>query len=91
MTASVDIQIARRDSAVLVPTDAVHDLEGSAPWVYRIDGGRARRQPVTIGLRSGGLCEVLAGLSAGNRVLPASDLSVQDGNCVRAPLPVTPK
>jgi len=91
MTASVDIEVARRDSAILVPTGAVHDLETAAPWVYRIDGRRARRQPVTIGLRSGGLCEVLAGLAPGDRVVSASDLTVRDGARVRGVLPVLPK
>jgi len=91
MTASVDIEVARRDSAILVPTGAVHDLETAAPWVYRIDGRRARRQPVTIGLRSGGLCEVTAGLAAGDRVVPSSDLTVSDGARVRGVLPVVTK
>lgn len=88
MTASVDIQIARRDSAILVPSDAVHDVESTAPWVYRITGGRARRQAVTLGLRSGGLSEVLTGLAVGDHVVPASDLTVHDGARVRATLPV---
>ncbi len=91
MTASVDIQIARRDSAILVPSDAVHDLESATPWVYRITGGRARRQAVTLGLRSGGLSEVVAGLAVGDRVVPASNLSVHDGARVRATLPVVSK
>ncbi len=91
MTASVDIQVARRDSAVLVPTDAVHDADSGAPWVYRIDGGRARKRAVRIGLRSGGLCEVLEGLAAGDHVVTTSELSVSDGDRVRGTLPVAPK
>jgi len=91
MTASVDIQIAQRDNAILVPSDAVHDPETSTPWVLRIDDGRARRQPVRLGLRSGGLSEVLAGLSPGDRVVPAANLSVRDGARVRAMLPVVAK
>jgi HlyD family secretion protein len=91
MTASVDIQIARRDSATLVPSDAVHDPESSAPWVFRISGGRVRRTAVTLGLRSGGLSEVLTGVSVGDRVVPAANLSVHDGARVRATLPVIAK
>lgn len=91
MTASVDIQIARRDSATLVPSDAVHDPDSSAPWVYRVTGGRVRRTAVTLGLRSGGLSEVLTGVSAGDRVVPAANLSVHDGARVRATLPMISK
>ncbi len=88
MTASVDIQIARRDSATLMPSDAVHDPDSAAPWVFRITDGHVRRTPITLGLRSGGLSEVLAGVSAGDRVVPAANLSVRDGARVRAVLPV---
>jgi HlyD family secretion protein len=91
MTASVDIQIARRDSATLVPSDAVHDPESAAPWVFRITGGHVRRTAITLGLRSGGLSEVLTGVSAGDRVVPAANPSVRDGARVRATLPVIAK
>jgi len=91
MTASVDIQIAQRDSAILVPSDAVHDPDTTTPWVLRIDGGRARHQPVKLGLRSGGLTEVLAGLSPGDKVVPETNRSVRAGARVRATLPVITK
>ena len=91
MTASVDILIARRDSATLVPSDAVHDPDSAAPWVYRVSGRRVRRTAVTLGLRSGGLSEVLTGVSPGDRVVPATDLTVRDGARVRATLPVIVK
>ncbi len=91
MTASVDIEIARRDSATLVPSDAVHDPDSNAPWVYRITSGRVRRTAIMLGLRSGGLSEVLSGLSQGDYVVPATNLTVHDGARVRATLPVIAK
>lgn len=84
MTVSVDIEIARRAGAVLVAADAVHDIATLSPWVLRIDGRRARRQPVTLGLRSGGWCEVLGGLSPGALVVPVATAGVTDGQRVRA-------
>lgn len=84
MTVSVDIEIARRARAVLVAADAVHDIATTAPWVLHIDGRRARRQPVTLGLRSGGWCEVLGGLSPGALVVPVATAGVTDGQRVRA-------
>lgn len=83
MTVSVDIEIARRSNAVLVPSDAVHDIETASPWVLKVDGRRARRQAVTLGLRSSGLCEVLAGLIAGDRVVPVATATLTDGARLR--------
>ncbi len=83
MTVSVDVQVARRDGAVLVPSDAVHRPESAAPWVLRIVDGRAQRQPVRIGLRSGGWSEVLDGLAPGDLVVPAGVAGVVDGMRVR--------
>ncbi len=88
MTASVDIEITRRDSAILVPATALHDEGSTAPWVYRIDGGRARRRAVTLGLCTAGLCEVVTGLVPGDRVIPLSDASIEEGDRVRGTLPV---
>jgi HlyD family secretion protein len=49
----------------------------------RIEGGRAVRKVVRLGLRSGGWAELLDGLSEGDRVLPSS-ASVLTGSRVRA-------
>ena len=83
MTVSVDIEVARRPNAVLVPGDALHDADGAAPWVLKVEDGKARRQPVRLGLRSGGLCEVLDGLRAGDVVIPAASALITDGKRVR--------
>jgi len=42
-------------------------------------------------VRSGGLSEVLTGVSPGDRVVPATNLSVREGTRVRAMLPVIAK
>jgi len=86
MTVSVDIEVARRPAAVLVPTDAVHEADSAAPWVLKVENGHARRRLVRLGLRSRGWCEVLSGLAAGDPVLPATGpaaLQVADGARVR--------
>jgi len=68
---------------VLVPSDAVHDIDQSAPWVLVIDGRHARKRRVTLGLLSNGLCEVLQGLDAGDRVVPAATTTITDGARLR--------
>lgn len=82
MTVSVDIAVARRAQALIVPLAAVHDAD-TTPWVLRLEGRHAVRRPVRLGLRSGGLGEVLGGLAEGDAVLVGS-AAVQPGARVRA-------
>ncbi|MBS79720.1 MAG: efflux transporter periplasmic adaptor subunit [Variovorax sp.] len=86
MTVSVDIQVAQRSQAVLVASDALHDADRAEPWVLKVDGRHARRQPVRLGLRGGGFSEVLEGLRPGDLVLPAKTADIHDGSRLRAVL-----
>ena len=90
MTVSVDIAVARRPKALLVPSDAVHDAAAAAPGVLRVEAGRAVRRPVRLGLRSGGMDEVLDGLIEGDRVV-AAEAAVTAGDRVRAGPAAAPK
>jgi HlyD family secretion protein len=83
MTVSVDIEVARRSDAVLVPADALREADSPAPWVLKVIDGHARRQAVKIGLRSGGMCEVLDGLQPGEEVVPVGLAQVIDGARIR--------
>ncbi|HEY2190416.1 MAG TPA: efflux RND transporter periplasmic adaptor subunit [Caldimonas sp.] len=82
MTVSVDIEVARRPRALLLPLDALHDADAQ-PWVLRVEDGVARRCDVRIGLRGNGYAEVLAGVAAGDRIVPPSS-GVGAGDRVRA-------
>jgi HlyD family secretion protein len=86
MTVSVDIQIARRDQAVVVPSRAVHEVGSGAPWVLKAVGGRAQLQPVKLGLRGTGQYQVLDGLQPGDLVVP-STAGVRAGQRIRAVRP----
>jgi len=83
MTVSVDIQVASRKLATLLPTAAIHDADGSDPWVLKVAAGGARRQPVQLGLRSGGMCEVLGGVIAGDLVVASANVDIDDGARLR--------
>ena len=83
MTVSVDIEVAKRSQAVLVPTEAVHNLDSTEPWVMKVVSGKATRTPIRLGLRSQGMCEVLEGLSANDQVLATATLPVNDNTRVR--------
>jgi len=82
MTVSVDVEVASRRAAVLVPTDAVHDANG-APWVLRVAGGRATHQALRLGLHGAGVCEVLDGLKAGDLVVAAASDDIESGARLR--------
>jgi HlyD family secretion protein len=87
MTASVDIEVARRADTVYVPTETVHDVNGTQPWVLAIRGFRAARQPVKLGLRGDGRIEILDGVEAGDKLIPATNAVVRAGQRVRAVAP----
>jgi len=84
MTVSVDIEVARRANTLLLAAEAVHDSGSTAPWVMKIDGGKARRQPVTLGARGTGKVEILQGLQAGDLVISSINGKVPEGKRVRA-------
>lgn len=89
MTVSVDILVAQRSNAMLLPLDALRYTAAGAPWVMKVVGGRAFRQPVNIGVRGTGRAEILSGLETSDQVLSASATGVSEGQRVRAqPRPV---
>jgi HlyD family secretion protein len=83
MTVSVDIEVARRTDAVTVPTGSIRGLATTEPWVMKVQSGRADRQPVTIGIVSGGQAEVVAGLDAKDQVVPANSAAIKVGQRLR--------
>lgn len=83
MTVSVNIEVARRDDAVAVPLDAVHDALGGAPWVLVVRDRTVVRQPVRLGALGTESAEVLDGLAEGDLVVPVSARSVAEGDRVR--------
>ncbi len=84
MTVSVDIETGYRAQALVIPTAAVRDLSGKAPWVMVVRNKRTVRQVVTLGLRGDEQLEVLSGLSTGEAVLPATLKTIRVGQRVRA-------
>jgi HlyD family secretion protein len=80
MTISINVEVARRDAALVIPREMVRDIRSSAPWVAVDDGGRAVRRPVRVGLVGDVAVEISDGLAEGERVLP---MSVEPGQRVR--------
>lgn len=75
MTVSADIVTAQRASALVVPNDALRQVDGAQATVLVLRAGRAQPQRVTLGLRGLTLTEVRSGLAAGDEVIAAGDVS----------------
>lgn len=82
MTVSVDVEVQRRDHALAVPLDLLHDADTATPWVLKAQDGHARRQAVRLGLRGTGFAEVLEGLQAGDQLVPGA-AHVREGERLR--------
>ncbi|MBV5265005.1 efflux RND transporter periplasmic adaptor subunit [Pinisolibacter aquiterrae] len=86
MTVSVDIEVARRTDALVLPTDAVHQPLSSDPWVLVAVDGHAVRLPVRVGLIGGGRTEIVSGLTASDAVVPVRT-TIAAGDRLRAVIP----
>ncbi|MCZ7658658.1 MAG: efflux RND transporter periplasmic adaptor subunit [Xanthobacteraceae bacterium] len=78
---SVECNVVTREKpgALLVPADAV---QGAA--VFVVEGDRARRREVAVGIRGTRMVEVLSGLSEDARVVSPAPGGLADGARVRA-------
>ena len=83
MTVSVDIEVAKRPDALIVPAASLRGMVSGKPWVMKVNNGHATRQPVKVGLVSAGKAEILDGLNAGELVFPAT-AALKAGARIRA-------
>jgi HlyD family secretion protein len=90
MTVSVDIETARRTATVVIATTTLEDAASDKPWVLVVRDKHAVKQFVTLGLRGDTRVEVLAGIAAGEGVIPKSKTGVKAGQRVRARVQAVP-
>ncbi|HNO88631.1 MAG TPA: efflux RND transporter periplasmic adaptor subunit [Rhodocyclaceae bacterium] len=82
MTISVETVTGHRDATLVLPSEALREADGGAPWVLVARDGVAERVPVQTGLTGIGQVEILNGLVEGDvAILPAS--GALDGDRVR--------
>ena len=81
MTLSVEVETARRDSALVLPLALLRGSVDGKDTVLVLQDGRAQLRSVRLGLRTLDAAEVLDGLAAGEVVLHGSGL--QAGQRVR--------
>ena len=76
------IEYQHIDEATLMPKIAVIANESSA-HVFVVDGGKARKRAVTLGVENGESVQVLAGVEPGNTVVTLGQQSLKDGDAVQ--------
>lgn len=81
MTVAIDVPGPVLKQAIMLPAEAIRQLQTDAPWVLVEREGRAVRMPVKTGLQTLGRVLVSEGIQAGERVILARD--VEPGARVR--------
>lgn len=77
------IAYEKHSDAIVVPASAVVREDNQA-IVYVVEGGEVARRPVRLGIESGGMLEVLDGLTAADRVVLSGQSRLRDGSRVLA-------
>jgi RND family efflux transporter MFP subunit len=78
MSVEANIVVKEKPGVVLVPANAV-----TGTSVFVVDGSRARRRAVEIGIRGTHAIEILRGLSAGEAVVAPATSDIRDGLRIR--------
>jgi len=86
MTVSVDIEVGRRNAALILPVRDIHDALNGSPWVMVARDRRAHKQPIRLGLRASTHVEILEGVAAGDLAIPVT-AGVRTGQRLRPILP----
>ena len=82
MFAQVSFRTNVSEDAVVVPTEAIL-TSGGEQYVFVVEDGVARYQPVQTGLTGSGVTEVTEGLEGGQQLGPVGQEDLSDGEAVR--------
>ena len=81
MYAQVNIVLAEKENACIVPAAAVIDQDNGT-WCLVAENGKAMRQGVTVGLKSGNEVEIVSGLGGEELVIQGKGASIAPGQAV---------
>jgi HlyD family secretion protein len=81
MYSRVRLQVANRPNALVVPRNAVVDLENQR-GVFFVDGRAAKFVPVQTGIQDDKQIEIVTGISEGDRVVTTGAAALRDGDPV---------
>jgi RND family efflux transporter MFP subunit len=80
MYANVNFTTAKREKALVVPTRAVVDMNGSRGVFVPVDDNTAKFKAVSVGMIDGELAEIAEGLSEGDRVVTTGAAALREGD-----------
>jgi HlyD family secretion protein len=83
MTVSIDLTVARKAGALVVPSEVVRGIATATPWVLVVEGGRVARREVQVGIRGEGSVEILGGLAEDAAVILPGAAALEPGARVR--------
>lgn len=83
MTVSIDLTVARRAGALVLPSEVVRGIATSSPWVQVVEAGRVARREVQVGIRGDGSVELLGGLDERAQVIVPGAATLAQGARVR--------
>ena len=83
MTVSIDLLIAAKKGALVVPSEVVRGATTATPHVLVVENGRVAREDVVLGIRGDGSIEIASGLVEGAEVIYADGLQLAVGARVR--------
>jgi RND family efflux transporter MFP subunit len=81
MYAQVTLTLVEHEDACVVPASTVVNHEDRT-WCFVVEGNKAVRKPVTLGIKSAGAVEILSGLGGDERVVQNGVASLSDGQTV---------
>jgi RND family efflux transporter MFP subunit len=76
--ASVHTVIALHEQATVLPEEAIVP-DGGSTWAYIVEGNRAHRREITLGIRQNGRVEVTDGLDGTETVVVSGQMRLSDG------------
>ena len=85
MTVSVDVEVARRPNALVLPAQAIHGIGTPAPFVLVVEGDVATSRLVRLGAIGEDDIEIVEGLEGGERAILSELASITAGAHVRVP------
>jgi membrane fusion protein (multidrug efflux system) len=84
MYARVALQLGRRERALVVPRNALVDVDGRR-GVFLVEGGQAKFQLVEVGLQDERVVEIVGGLAEGQAVVTTGASALREGDPVVEP------
>ncbi len=76
--ARVRLVFATNPTALMIPEQAIWP-DGEQKKVFRVDNGKAKLVPVTLGMRQPGMVQIVDGLKAGDEIVTAGQMKLHDG------------